>query len=260
MFTPDAAIRQVQGEGILLLGGGRALLMQLAHPQVARGVAEHSDFRTDPVGRLLRTLRPMYAMAFGTPAQAARAAAAIRGVHEGVRGRGYRAGDPALLAWVMATLIDTALLVHHRFVSPLPLAVQRDYYQDMRRIGEVLEMPGDALPADLEGFHDYVLATTASLRVSREARLIARDLFAPSPAAPWLTPAMPLVREATSGLLPPLLRDEYGLTWGPARAATLSVAADLSRRVVPHLPRALRAPPRLLPPPPAAAGPVSPLA
>ena len=77
LFPPDAVVRRVDGESVLLLGGGRALLMQLAHPLVAKGVAEHSDFRRDPFARLRRTLDATYAIVFGSEAEA-RAAAAAR--------------------------------------------------------------------------------------------------------------------------------------------------------------------------------------
>src|SRR6186713_3205406 len=104
----DAA-RGVHANAALLAGGGRALLMQLAHPQVAQGVAEHSDFARDPIARLLRTLRLTLALVYGSDADVSRALAAINGVHRHVSGEGYAATDPALLLWVHATLIDTAL-------------------------------------------------------------------------------------------------------------------------------------------------------
>src|SRR5690606_28375812 len=108
-----------------------ALLMQVAHPLVARGVAEHSGYRRDRLGRLLRTLRPMYAIAFGTPAEGQAAAEGVRRLHAGVAGVGYRANDPALLAWVLATLIDTGLLMYRRFVGPLGAREAEAYYAGM---------------------------------------------------------------------------------------------------------------------------------
>ncbi|MBM4443638.1 MAG: DUF2236 domain-containing protein, partial [Candidatus Rokubacteria bacterium] len=107
---------------------GRALLLRIAHPAVAAAVARHSRYRADPLARLLRTLRPTLAIVFGTPAEAA---ARINAVHTRVAGPGYRATDPALLAWVLATLIDTALLMHDRFVRPLPAPVRARYYDEM---------------------------------------------------------------------------------------------------------------------------------
>ena len=93
---------------MILVGGGRALLMQIAHP-VAQGVAEHSEWRRDRFGRLLRTLRPMFAIVFGNAEELREAARGVNAVHRGVTGRGYDAVDPELLLWVHATLVDTAL-------------------------------------------------------------------------------------------------------------------------------------------------------
>ena len=127
LFTDASMIRRVHREGVTLLGGGRALLMQIAHPAIAAAVAEHSSFRSDPLQRLLRTLRPTLAMAFGTPTQAGRAVAMINATHRRVTGPGYGATDPALLLWVLATLIDTSLLMHERFVHPLRPAEAEAY-------------------------------------------------------------------------------------------------------------------------------------
>src|SRR6202040_1223202 len=95
LFPPDALIRQVDSEAVILLGGGRALLMQVAHPLVATAVLEHSDFAAHPFGRLQRTLATVYPVVFGTPEQAGRAIRSLSRVHQGVTGPGYRADDPA---------------------------------------------------------------------------------------------------------------------------------------------------------------------
>src|SRR5438477_9238059 len=133
LFPRHAIIRQVNGEGALLLGGGRALLMQLAHPSVAAGVADHSDFETDPFGRLRRTLEAETTLVFGTLEEAHATAARIRAVHERVTGPGYQANDPELLLWVHATLVDTALRVYTRFVRPLRPNEAEAYYDESTR-------------------------------------------------------------------------------------------------------------------------------
>ena len=146
LFPDDAVIRRVGGESILLLGGGRALLMQLAHPQVAAGVADHSGFESDPFGRLRRTLDATYTMVFGTPEQARAAAAGINAVHRRVTGPGYRASDPELLLWVHATLVDTALRVLGRFLRPLADSRQPDLQEE-----ELVEREPAARPLGLLG-------------------------------------------------------------------------------------------------------------
>src|SRR5258707_11955495 len=119
LFREDSITRRVNRENILLLGGGRALLMQLAHPKVAAGVDEHSDFRTHPVRRLRRTILMTMAIVFGDRETALAAAHAVNGAHARVRGDDYHALDPQLLLWVHATLVDSALVTYATFVQPL---------------------------------------------------------------------------------------------------------------------------------------------
>ena len=238
-FAPNSMIRHVHGEGILLLAGGRALLIQIAHPDVARGVEEHSSFRKDRRQRLLRTLRPMFAIAFGTKQQALDAAATVNHLHEGVVGPGYRAADPALLLWVLATLIDSALFMHERFVRPLRPAEAEAYYADMRRVGQLLGIPPDYAPQTYRAFRAYFDETMQSLRVSDEARRICKDLFGGLIAWPVMLP----VRQLTAGLLPPALREQFGLSWGPRRERWLRRLEFVSRRALPFVPRRWRRPP-----------------
>lgn len=250
-FARGAAIREVHGEAVILAGGGRALLMQIAHPLVARGVAEHSDWRRDRGGRLLRTLRPMYAIVFGDAAEVRAAARGVHAAHRAVAGDGYSARDPELLLWVHATLVDTALECHRRFVGPLPPAREAACYEETKRVGRLLGVPAALLPPDAGAFAAYRDAAIAGLEVGERARAIARELCRPAP------PFGPLIvpwRELTAGLLPPSLRAGYGMAWGPARAAALEAACALSRRLWPRLPPALRRPPAPLLPPSAREG------
>src|SRR3546814_16534316 len=91
--------------------------MQVAHPLIARGVAEHSSYRRDRVARLLGTLRPMYAIAFGTPEEALHAGLTVRRAPRGVAGAGYTPNHDALTRRVPATPVTTTLVVQQRFVG-----------------------------------------------------------------------------------------------------------------------------------------------
>ncbi|TML91600.1 MAG: DUF2236 domain-containing protein [Actinobacteria bacterium] len=232
-------IRRVDGESVLLLGGGRALLMQLAHPMVAAAVAEHSGFHADPFARLQRTLEASFAIVFGTTEQARAAAASVRSVHEHVVGDGYRADDPALLMWVHATLVDTALRVHERFLRPLPAADAERYYDESTVVAELLGVPRAAQPPDLEAFRAYVRGCIATLEVSDTARRLARDVL--HPRLPWpVAPVAELGRQITVGLLPAPLRDQYGLGWDGHRRRALLLAGLGSRLVLPRVPGLIR--------------------
>jgi uncharacterized protein (DUF2236 family) len=246
MFNDDSAIRQLNREVILLLGGGRALLMQLAHPQVAAGVAEHSAFQVDPLGRFLRTVRPVYAMIFGTTEECREAAAQIAHRHRAVVGAGYRADDPELQLWVHATLVDSALVTYRRFVGPVPQDLEAAFFEDSARLGRMLGIPSGVLPTSAAAFNEYVETMSHHLEVSAVARALSAEVFTPRPQA--AAPAFVVLRELTSGLLPPALREQYGLGWGPGRESVLRVAAAASRIAWPRLPSALRYPPALLMP------------
>src|SRR6266513_343490 len=130
MFGPGSLTWRINGEAVLLLGGGRALILQVAHPKVAAGVAEFSDYREDPWRRLYRTLDVTLKIAFGAPEGLRRAHHRVVGTDD--RGEPYRALDPDLLLWVHATLIDTALTMYERYVGPLTPRERELHYAEMK--------------------------------------------------------------------------------------------------------------------------------
>jgi len=121
---PGSTAWQLERDSLIFLGGGRAVLLQLAHPFVAHAIRDHSRTRGDVIGRFQRTFRAVFAMSFGDLDHACRAARAIHGVHERVRGvladdaggfapgTPYAGNDPDALRWVHATLIETVVVVH----------------------------------------------------------------------------------------------------------------------------------------------------
>ena len=239
LFGPDSVAWRVNGEVVLLVGAGRALLMQLAHPAVAAGVVEHSDFRDDPYARLWRTLGTMLTVTFGDTEQSRRAAQRVNVVHHVVRGEGYDALDPALLLWVHATLVDSALVVHDRFVGGLSSSERERYYRDMKRQAAALRVPLSHLPGNVGEFDRYVRKQVGSLEVSDQGRSLARKILAPPVPLP-LRPAALTFRMLTAGLLPERLRSAFGLRWGRAHELGLGTAAGLSRAVLPAVPELLR--------------------
>ena len=155
LFGPGSLAWRVDGEVLVLAGGTCALLMQLAHPAVAAGVDQHSDFRVDPFARLRRTLTSSYAVAFGTASEAEAAIRRVNAIHATVRGTiaesgaAYHATDPALLLWVHATLIDTALRVYDRYVTPLTAEEQQAYHAEARQIAIAMGIPESSVPVTL---------------------------------------------------------------------------------------------------------------
>lgn len=238
-MTPPAGLRKIFRENVLLLGGGRALLLQLAHPSVAQGVADHSDFETDPFGRLLRTIKVVDRIVYGDEHDAALAAEALRRVHDRVSGPGYAANDPALLFWVHATLVDTGMRVYNGFVAPLSTRDRAAAYDDAIALADRIGTPASQQPQTYAEFRDYMRTMVATLEVSDTARRVAGAVL--HPRLPFLTaPALELVRQATIGLLPRPIREQYGFGWDARRKAALHAAALASRTVHPVLPRLLR--------------------
>ncbi|MBX6770271.1 MAG: DUF2236 domain-containing protein [Chloroflexi bacterium] len=254
--APGSIVWKVNGEAAILLGWGRAILLQIAHPLVAAGVAEHSTFRAGPwgrLGRLRRTLETMLALTFGTAAEGAQAARRIDTIHGRVRGilredvgpfpagTPYWARDPELLRWVHATLLDSFLRTYELFVGPLTPEEQDRFCLESSAIGPPLGIPEGFLPTSRAALHHYLREMIQSGRivVGPTARDLARDILAP-PLPLIGSPLRELLLLPIVGLLPEPIRSAYGLPWDERRETALVVAASISRLVLPRLPPLLR--------------------
>jgi len=195
MFSPSSTLWRVNRELAVGLAGPRAVLMQIAHPLVAAGVADHSGIRTNRFGRLYRTSMAAATVTFGTEAMAWRVARTINAKHNRVHGRlpngvgRYRAGteydanDPALKVWVMATIVDSALRVYELFVDGLSDGEKQAYYTESLEVAALFGTPVEDFPAGYGDFRDYrdgMLAGDA-ITVSDQAREIAGALYTPTP-------------------------------------------------------------------------------
>lgn len=247
LFAETSWIRRVAGEPVVLLGGGRALLLEIAHPLVAAGVAEHSAFRRDPFARLRRTLDVLGRIVFGTHADAVAAAREVETAHARVRGHLARATarlpagtpydgrDPDLVRWVWATLVETAVVVYERFAGGLDEEALRAFYADQALVGRLFGVPEEILPPDWGTFQAWFDACVAGdeLEVTPEAREICGALFEATAG----TPQGGLARAITTALLPERLRRDFGLPWDAAREARMDALTEEVRRL-----RADRAP------------------
>ncbi len=233
LYSDDSITRRVNRENVLFLGGGRALLMQLAHPKVAAGVDEHSDFRAHPLRRLRRTILMTMAIVFGDRETAMAAARGVNQVHARVKGRDYRALDPDLLLWVHATLMDTALVTYETFVKALLPREREDFYQEFKLLGELLGIPSDKFPPTLRDFDAYLadMMEGGTLRVDATALALAKLVLRP-PTRALPGPAMIPMKIITAGLLPPILRNQYGLAWGAGQQRAYRLAVRTLPRLV----------------------------
>jgi uncharacterized protein (DUF2236 family) len=242
-FAPESVIRRVGNSPLVpMLGGGPAVLLQVAHPLVAAGVVYHSDYHEDLWRRLLRTLQALYLITYGSKEEAERAGAAVQAVHARVRGTTrqqlgpfppgtrYDASDPDLMLWVHATLVESSFAAYRRFVARLTADEEEAYYHEMALVAGLFGLPLSAIPLTLAEFQEYMNAQLArpEICVTPPARDVAAVILeAPVPAP--LRPVVPLHRLATAALLPPRLRDEYGLPWSRTHATSLRLAAPSLR-------------------------------
>jgi len=225
LFRNDGWLRRISSEQVLLFGGGRALLLEVAHPLVAAGVAQHSDFRRDPLGRLRRTLEAMSTLTFADRGRALAAARGVERAHARVRGTlpravgvfaegtPYDGRAPELIRWVWATLADTAIVVYEQFVAPLDGVAKEDYYAGQAAIARLLGVPPERVPASFAAFRSDFDAMLAGdeLCVGSDAREIAASILRP-PGGGGGT-----VRLVTTALLPERLREAFELPWDAER-------------------------------------------
>jgi uncharacterized protein (DUF2236 family) len=196
-FGQDRPIRRVHADASMFVGGLRALLLQSLHPLAMAGVAQHSDYRGDPWGRLQRTSTFLAVTTFGPAADAQRAVDRVRGIHQRVHGvatdgRAYRASDPHLLEWVHIAEVDSFLLAHQLYgAAPLDQNGRDGYVADTSRVAAALGVPDppqteNELRTRIDAFRPELSGTPA-------AREAARYLL--------LTPPLPLAARAPYGLL-----------------------------------------------------------
>jgi uncharacterized protein (DUF2236 family) len=237
---------------ILLLAWAPAILLQLAHPLIARGIADHSRFYTERHGRvrrLHRTLHSMLHLCFGSEPEARAVVARINAIHDRVSGQlpeaagtfavgtPYSAHDPALLAWVHATLLDMNMRLYELFVGPLVLEEKDRYCAEASAIEEAFGIPRGQLPRSFSELRRYMDAMydSGQIAVTDVAKTLALAIVyppAPALAGPLLAP----MRLTTIGLLPPTIREGYGFHWDGRAEARLRLSAGLARHALPLLP------------------------
>jgi uncharacterized protein (DUF2236 family) len=218
-FTDDAPIRTVHADASMFVGGLRALLLQSLHPLAMAGIAEHSDYRHDPWGRLQRTADFIAATTFGPATEAAQAVAIVRRVHERVHGiaadgRPYSANDPHLLRWVHIAEVDSFIAAHRRHgAQPLNDVEYDRYVSDMSVIATALGVVDP--PGTTAELRDQLRSYRSELRGTSEARDAARYLLLQPPLPAAARPVYALLAGAAVALLPVWARVPLRLPWLP---------------------------------------------
>lgn len=243
---PGSAAWHLERDAVIFMGGGRAVLLQLAHPFVAYAIAQHSRTREDVMGRFQRTFDNVFAMSFGDLDHAFAAARRVHNIHSRITGTidedagafpagtPYSANDVDAQRWVYATLIDTVVAVHERVRGPLPLALKEAYYRDSWSFARLFAIPDDALPPSWGAFQAYVARTLASpiLTMTRPARELGGFLFGGALGG--------AVAAVTASLLPARLRADFGLAWGLRERALAGATMATARAATALTPQAAR--------------------
>lgn len=245
MSTAPSTAVQLAREGVVLAGGGAAIALQVADRPVAAGVARHSNFTADPLGRLHRTLQYLSAVVLpeARPARetviqwVSRAHDPVEGSDDGMF---YSAADPETQRWVTATLYWTAEEIRWRIWGVQHPDDAEQSYRAYAELGTALGMPEKYWPADRAGFQRYWDDQLATLEVTPAARRIITDLFAATAAPWWLRRIMPAVKFLTAGLLPNEVRMRLGLKWDGADSQREDRLWRMLRRAYPALPDVIR--------------------
>lgn len=214
-FDPASPIGRVHGDASMFVGGVRALLLQSLHPRVMTAVAEHSEYRMDPWGRLRNTATFIAATTFGTSEAAERAVAIVKAVHKRVYGTmpdgaGYAASDPHLLSWVHLGEAESFLLAHQRFGRRrLDAAGCDEYVAQTAVVARALGVEDP--PVTVAGLHAQLAGFRSELASTEAARGVATFLLH-TPPVPWMArPGYGLVTSGALALLPSWARRELGV-------------------------------------------------
>lgn len=252
----DSPAWRYSSDGRLMAGSGYALMLQVAHPVIGAGVLEHSNFKEDPWGRLLRTLDFTTSMVYGGPELAWQTGRRVRAMHQQIKGvlpngERYHAMEPEAYAWVHATLADAIVKANAHFVRPIPAPELEQFWQEWRAIGRLLGVRERDLPASWVEFGPYFDAMVADHLV-RTASVddVLKTLAKPPPpevgGVPkpvWAAVRRPAAhggRLGMIGLMTPQLRRKLDLPWTPANDVEFRAVARASRAAGPLLPKSVR--------------------
>ena len=252
---PNSLTWRILGDARGLSSAGFALLLQVAHPTVGAGVTEHSDFKADPWGRLWRTLDYVALSVYAGPQRAGATGRTIHDMHQRIKGtkpdgQRYHALEPEAYAWVHATLAIAGVEGTRRFVKPLRPDQKQAFWREWRPLGRTLGIRDRDLPTTWPGVIAYYERMVAE-RLERTTAFddVLATLGGPVPAPPFIAPVawrliQPLAlrgtRQAGVWMLPPALRERFGVSWTPAEELEMQLLSRASRAATPVMPRQIR--------------------
>jgi uncharacterized protein (DUF2236 family) len=258
LLAPDSIVRRRASDPRAGVGAaGYALALQVGHPTIAAGVREHSDYSADPWGRFFRTADFVLLLAYGDAATVEQLGADLRRQHATIRGTApdgarYSALEPSAYAWVHATLGIAIVRGHDVMGTTFTVDERERFWQEWLLLGDVLHVRREHLPASWAGVGGYVQAMIDDVLVDndvvQEVKRAADRVTGSSPVR-WLPrrvwnttsrPAGPMLRLLGNGMLPPELRERYGMRWTARDERVFRAWCRASKAAGPVLPRFVR--------------------
>lgn len=218
-FGPDSVTWRLHEDSCMLIGGLRALMLQTMHPLAMAGVAQHSNFRDDPLSRLASTSVFVGTTIHGTRPDVRAAIAQVKRIHERVvgvapDGRPYAANDPHLLTFVHHTLVDSFVRAYQRYGSRPLSPEDADRYVDEQAVLAEL-FAGEPAARSVAELRSYFHDLRPELKVTRDASETIRFLLAP-PLPLMARPPYTVLASAAITLLPRWVRRALWLPVPPA--------------------------------------------
>ncbi|MEO8204941.1 MAG: oxygenase MpaB family protein [Chthoniobacterales bacterium] len=246
LFVPASVTWKVSRENILLAGGMSAAILQVAHPSVAHGVNQYSNFRESPLRRLHNTLLAVHTVAFGQREAVEKIRTHIAQIHLRVKGdlpgkRPYSAFDPDAQLWVLATLFQTSVFLYERWILPLSEQEKDSYWKEYRIFGEIFGLEPAYGPQSWEAFCIYYeeMITGDLLGSDPLSAKVAQAIAFPSQPF-WVVPVGTLLHFTVNEFLPSPLRERLGFHSNSRTRAALRLADRLVPSLIAALPATLR--------------------
>jgi uncharacterized protein (DUF2236 family) len=215
-FGPGSVTWRLAADLSAPVAGLRSVLIQALHPLAMAGVDQHSNWRLDPVGRLAATSAYLATITYGNRADVSRAAGRVRVIHQHVRGtdtvtgRPYAAGDPALLLWVHAALVDSVLAATRLFGTPPAEADADAYVGEMAVSAELLGVPRELIPDRVAALEEYIAGVRPELCCTPAAAESMGYMLDPAGMGEEIAELWQDLRDAALATLPGWARDLYG--------------------------------------------------
>ncbi len=237
---------KINREAFVLLAGPRALLLQIAHPGIAAGVFEHSDWRAHPWRRLWNTLWLMSQVIFSRPAASRKALQRINAAHRPVKGiyysqpetkpRHYSAHDPELSFWVIATLIDSSVYAHERWGTAIDSEGLETYYQESLKLTPLFGLNPALPPQNWRAFQHYFdeILNSGALCSTQVSSQLTHAILNRNKAL------SPFVSSLAASSLPESVRLGFNLPWTEAQELKWRRIDGAIRRYVQNTPLWMR--------------------